>query len=38
MQRVKSGNKIEIQITGVDSPININEVQTIDGETVDGEE
>ena len=38
MQRVKSGNKIEIQISGVDSPVNINEVQTIDGETVDGEE
>ena len=30
MQRVKSGNKIEIQISGVDSPVNINEVQTID--------
>mgnify|MGYP003678651800 FL=1 len=38
MQRVKSGNKIEIQISGVDSPININEVTTIDGDTVDGEE
>ena len=38
MQRVKSGNKIEIQISGVDSPVNINEVQTIDGETVDGKE
>ena len=38
MQRVKSGNKIEIQISGVDSPVNINEVTTIDGETVDGKE
>ena len=48
MQRVKSGNKIEIQISGVDSPINIkgssieesleDEVTTIDGDTVDGEE
>jgi len=39
MQRVKSGNKIEIQISGVDSPVNINEVQTIDnGDVIDGEE
>ena len=38
MQRVKSGNKIEIQISGVESPVNINEVTTIDGETVDGKE
>ena len=38
MQRVKSGNKIEIQISGVDSPVNINEVTTIDGEDIDGKE
>ena len=39
MQRVKSGNKIEIQISGVDSPVNINEVQTIDnGDVIDGKE
>jgi hypothetical protein len=25
-----SGNKIEIQISGVDSPVNINEVNTIE--------
>ena len=39
MQRVKSGNKIEIQISGVDSPVNINEVTTIDnGDVIDGKE
>ena len=37
LNRVKgTGNKIEIQISGVDSPVNINEVQTIDNEDTNG--
>ena len=37
LNRVKgTGNKIEIQITGVESPVNINEVQTIDNEDTNG--
>jgi hypothetical protein len=33
-----SGNKIEIQISGVDSPVNINEVNTIEGQADNVEE
>ena len=37
LNRVKgTGNKIEIQISGVDTPVNINEVQTIDNEDTNG--
>ena len=37
LNRVKgTGNKIEIQISGVDSPVNINEVNTIDNEDTNG--
>ena len=37
LNRVKgTGNKIEIQISGVDTPVNINEVNTIDNEDTNG--
>ena len=37
LNRVKgTGNKIEIQISGVEAPVNINEVQTIDNEDTNG--